>query len=141
MWKKGMHLQEIRVSSLIHEKSFKALTELPSFEPKTYDKLLARIDGIAVGNIYGKDPVMMKARKLPKNYKSWMEYRDFLLTTYPDKEKLPIFQKRFARQLNNNYVARQQCRQLILNDYENDLPIKNEEDPRIKTLEKWRNLL
>lgn len=141
MWKKGMHLQEIRVSSLIHEKSFKALTELPSFEPKTYDKLLARIDGIAVGNIYGKDPVMMKARKLPKNYKSWMEYRDFLLTTYPDKEKLPIFLKRFARQLNNNYVARQQCRQLILNDYENDLPIKNEEDPRIKTLEKWRNLL
>jgi len=50
-YKKGMGLQEIRVSSLIHEKSFKALVELPEFEPKTYDKLLKRIDGIAVGHI------------------------------------------------------------------------------------------
>ena len=141
MWKKGMHLNEIRVSSLIHEKSFKALTELPAFEPKTYDRLLDRIDGIAVGNIYGKDPAMMRARKLPKNYKTWKEYRDFLMTTYPDPDKLPIFQRRFSRQLDNEYVCRQQCRQLILNDYENDLPIRNIEDPREKTLEKWRNLL
>lgn len=141
MWKKGMNLQEIRVSSLIHEKSFKALTELPEFEPKTYDKLCERITGIQTANIYGKDKKVMKCQSLPKNYKSWMEYRDFLLETYPDKEKKPIFERRFVRQLNNNYVARQQCRQLILNDYENDLPIKNTEDPRQKTIDKWRNLL
>ena len=141
MWKKGMSIQEIRVSSLIHEKSFKALTELPEFEPKTYDKLCKRIKGIQTANIYGKESVMMKCRKLPKNFKSWMAYRDFLLDTYPDEEKKPIFEKRFARHLNNNYVARQQCRQLILNDYENDLPVKNTEDPREETLRKWRNIL
>ena len=45
-YKKGMGMQEIRVSSLIHEKSFKALVELPEFEPKTFDRLLKRIDGI-----------------------------------------------------------------------------------------------
>jgi len=141
MYKKGMGLQEIRVSSLIHEKSFKALVELPEFEPKTYDKLLKRIAGISIGNLYGKDRTMLKAQKLPKNYETWMQYRDFLLSTYPDETKKFIFVKRFSRHLDNNYVAKQQCRQLILNDYENNLPIKNDVDPIEKVKEKWRNLL
>lgn len=141
MWKKGMNLTEIRVSSLIHEKAFKALVELPEFEPKTYDRLLKRIDGISVGHIYGKDKAMMRVQKLPKNYKTWREYRDFLLATYPDPEKKEIFVKRFAKHLDNDYVARQQCRQLILNDYENNLPIDNKPDPREQILEKWRKIL
>lgn len=140
-FKKGMHHQEMRVSSLIHEKSFKALVELPEFEPKTYDKLLKRIDGISVGNLYGKDTKMLQVRKLPKNFKSWKDYRDFLLKTYPDEDKKKIFKERFSRHLNNNYVARQQCRQLILNDYENNLPVDNKPDPREKTIQKWRDLI
>jgi len=141
MWKKGMGLQEIRVSSLIHEKSFKALVELPEFEPKTYDRLLKRIKGISVANLYGKDRVAMKVQKLPKNFKSWREYRDFLLVTYPNLKKKEIFVKRFAKHLDNEYVARQQCRQLILNDYENNLPVDNKPDPREATIKKWRELL
>lgn len=141
MHKKGLGISEIRVSSLIHEKSFKALTELPEFEPKTYDKLLKRVKGVSFGNQYGKDSKMMKCRKLPKNYDNWMEYRDFLLKTYPDNSKKEIFVKRFNKQLNNNYVARQQCRQLILNDYENNLPIKNKPDPRKEKIKKWREIL
>lgn len=141
MFKKGMGLQEIRVSSLIHEKSFKALVELPEFEPKTYNRLLKRVQGISVGNLYGKDSLMLRVRKLPKNFNTWIEYRDFLLATYPDESKKHIFVRRFARHLNNAYVARQQCRQLVLNDYENNLPIDNQPDPREATIEKWRNLL
>lgn len=141
MYKKGMGLQEIRVSSLIHEKSFKALVELPEFEPKTFNRLLKRVKGIQVGHLYGKDNKMLRARKLPKNFKNWMEYRDFLLATYPDPEKKEIFVKRFGKHLNNNYVARQQCRQLILNDYENNLPVDNRPDPREATIAKWRALL
>ena len=140
-WKKGLPQNEIRVSSLIHEKSFKALVELPEFEPKTYDKLLKRVKGIQVGQLYGKDPKLLRARKLPKGYKSWSDYRNFLLETYPDPSKKDIFVRRFAHQLDNNYVARQQCRQLILNDYENNLPVDNKEDPREATLRKWRELL
>lgn len=141
MYKKGLGLQEIRVSSLIHEKSFRALVELPEFEPDTYDRLLKRIKGISVGNLYGKDRAMLKVSKLPKNYNSWREYRDFLLETYPDLEKKQIFERRFAKHLDNDYVARQQCRQLILNDYENNLPIDNKPDPREETIKKWRAIL
>ncbi|WP_304068775.1 phosphoadenosine phosphosulfate reductase domain-containing protein [Megamonas hypermegale] len=140
-WKKGMSIREIRVSSLIHEKSFRALVELPEFEPKTFDKLSKRISGIEVGHLYGKDPKMLRCQKLPKNYRSWMEYRDFLLDTYPDASKKWIFEKRFAHHLRNNYVARQECRQLILNDYENNLPVDNSPDPREETIKKWRDLL
>ena len=136
-----MSIQEIRVSSLIHEKSFKSLVELPEFEPKTYDRLTKRIKGIQVGNLYGKDKKLLRCQSLPKNYKSWREYRDFLLETYPDESKKWIFEKRFARYLDNNYVARQECRQLILNDYENNLPVDNDIDPREKTIAKWRALL
>lgn len=141
MHKKGMGLQEIRVSSLIHEKSFKALVELPEFEPKTYDRLLKRVKGISIGNLYGKDNKMLKVRKLPKNFKTWGDYRDFLLKTYPDETKKHIFEKRFARHLDNAYVARQQCRQLVLNDYENNLPVDSKPDPREATIKKWRELL
>lgn len=140
-FQKGMHQQEMRVSSLIHEHSFKALVELPEFEPETYDKLLKRIGGMSVGHIYGRDTKMMQVKKLPKNFNTWKDYRDFLLETYPDESKKEIFTKRFARQLDNSYVARQQCRQLILYDYENNLPIDNKPDPREKTMQKWRDLL
>ncbi len=140
-WRKGLGLQEIRVSSLIHEKSFKSLVDLPEFEPKTYDRLVKRIGGITIGNLYGKDAKLLRARALPPQHASWRAYRDFLLATYPDASKKWIFEQRFARQLDNEYVARQQCRQLLLNDYENNLSIDNGPDPREATIQKWRDLL
>jgi predicted phosphoadenosine phosphosulfate sulfurtransferase len=141
MYMKGMSITEMRVSSLIHEKSFKSLVELPEFEPKTYDKLVKRIAGIQVGNLYGKDDKLLRCRKLPKNYDTWLQYRDFLLQTYPEPDKKHIFEKRFSKHLNNNYVARQQCRQLILNDFENNLPVNNDVDPREERLNYWKSVL
>lgn len=140
-YKKGLGMKDMRVSSLIHERAFKSLVELPEFEPQTYDKLMARTKGIQVGNIYGKDDLMLKCRKLPKNYDNWIHYRDFLLSTIKDESIKQIFTKRFSKQLNNNYVARQQCKQLILNDYENNLPINNREDEREKKLNYWKGVL
>lgn len=129
-FRKGFAINEIRVSSLIHEKSFKSLVELPEFEPKTYDRLLKRVKGISFAQETGKTAKMFKARKLPKNYRSWRQYRDFLLGTYPEPQLATVFTRRFGRQLDNEYVARQQCRQLVLNDYENNLPVDNKPDPR-----------
>jgi len=141
LYLKGAPLNEMRVSSLIHEKSFKSLVDLPEFEPKTYDRLVKRIGGVTIGHLYGKDAKMLRARSLPKGHASWRAYRDFLLATYPDESKRWIFARRYARHLDNEYVARQQCRQLLLNDYENDLPVDNQPDPREKAIQKWRALL
>lgn len=141
MYKRGVPLLEMRISSLIHERSFKAICELPEFEPDTYDKLVRRIKGIATANLYGKTPQLLRCNKRPKAYKTWAEYRDFLLATYPDKDKRPIFEKRFAKHLQNEYVARQQCRQIMLNDYENNLPIDNSVGAREETIRKWMAVL
>lgn len=150
MYRKGMKLPDMRVSSLIHEKAYKSLVELPEFEPHTYDRLVKRLKGVTIGNLYGKDKKMLRVQKLPKNFKTWRSYRDFLLKTYPDINRKEIFEKRFSKQFDCEYVAHQQCRQLILNDYENNLTIDNKlEDPRevearrvreIK-LKKWMELL
>lgn len=129
-FKKGYPISETRVSSLIHEKSFKALIDLPEFEPKTYARLQKRIKGIALAQETAKAATLFRARKLPQNFRSWIAYRDFLLATHPDAEKRPIFARRFARHRVNEYVARQQVRQLVLNDYENNLPVHDEDDPR-----------
>lgn len=130
MLKKGYAWNEMRISSLIHERSFKALVDLPEFEPQTYDRLLKRAKGIGLAQETAKDAKLFRARKLPKNFTSWRAYRDFLIATHPDPAKCAIMARRFAAHLDNEYVARQQVRQLLLNDYENNVPVDSSPDPR-----------
>ncbi|MFO7181637.1 MAG: phosphoadenosine phosphosulfate reductase family protein [Pseudomonadota bacterium] len=140
-FRKGYPITEMRVSSLIHERAFKSIVDLPEFEPKTYNRLLKRIKGIALAQEAGKNAKLFRCRKLPKNFKSWIAYRDFLLKTHPDRERVGIFEKRFARQRTNEYVARQQCRQLILNDYENNVGIDDAPDPREELIRYYEEVL
>src|SRR5690606_11683894 len=140
-FRKGYPITEMRVSSLIHERAFKSIVDLPEFEPKTYNRLLKRIKGIALAQEAGKNAKLLRCRKLPKNFKSWIAYRDFLLKTHPDRERVGIFEKRFARQRTNEYVARQQCRQLILNDYENNVGIDDAPDPREELIRYYEEVL
>lgn len=140
-FRKGYPITQMRVSSLIHERSFKSIVDLPEFEPKTYDRLQKRVKGIALAQETGKSAKLYACRKLPKNFKSWLTYRDFLIQTHSDKKRLHIFTKRFERHLNNEYVARQQCRQLILNDYENNLPVDSKPDPREELIVYYKRVL
>src|SRR5690625_4585478 len=140
-FRKGYPISEMRSSSLIHEQSFKSICDLPEFEPRTYNRLLKRIKGSALAQEAGRNAKLYRCRKLPKNFTSWIDYRDFLMKTHPDKERLPIFERRFARHLNNEYVARQQCRQLVLNDYENNLPVDNAPDPREELIRYYDEVL
>lgn len=139
--RKGMHPASMRVSSLIHERSFHAICDLPEFEPETYAKLQRRVKGIALAQERGKDAKLFAVRKLPKNFTSWRTYRDHLLATHQDRERVGIFTKRFGKQLDNEYVARQQVRQLILNDYENNLPIDSSPDPREALIRYYEDVL
>lgn len=140
-FRKGTPINEIRVSSLIHERSFKSIVDLPEFEPDTYNKLLKRIKGIAFAQETARQARMFRAQKLPQNFKTWRSYRDFLLETYPRDDKRDIFRERFARHLENEWVARQQCRQLILGDFENNVPVTNRPDPREQLISYYREVL
>lgn len=140
-FKKGVPAHAMRVSSLTHEHAFKSIQDLPEFEFKTYERLLKRIKGISFAQETARNKKAFSVQKLPKAFKTWREYRDNLLATFPDAEKKAIFERRFSHHLENEYVARQQCRQLFLNDYENNLPIKNTEDPKDIRIAYWREVL
>lgn len=139
---RGVPLSKMRVSSLCHEKSFSAIQDLPEFEPNTYERLLKRAKGISFAQETAKDGKMFRCRKLPKNFKKWSDYRDFLLATYPDASRVEIFRKRFSKHPQSENIARQQCRQLILNDYENNLPVDIKAELKLQeTIEYWKNIL
>lgn len=138
---KGVTPSNARVSSLTHEKSFKSIKDLPEFEFKTYERLLKRIQGVSFAQETAKNNKMFAVKELPNNFKKWHLYRDFLLKTYPDLEKKHIFEERFSKHLENEYVARQQCKQLVLNDYENNFPVDNKESPFQTRIDYWRSVL
>lgn len=137
-FKKGVSPSKMRVSSLIHEKSYKSISDLIEFEPYTYDKLLARCAGISFVQETANDKKSFKCQRLPKNFTSWRSYRDFMLSTYENKAMLEVFMKRFSTQEDSEFVARQQCRQLYMNDYENNVSITKKKETNLKS---WMELL
>jgi len=140
-FRKGYPVTEMRVSSLIHERSFRSLVDLPEFEPKTYDRLQKRIKGIALAQETARSAKLFRCSKLPQNFRSWRSYRDHLLASYPVEAHHAIFVRRFSRHLDNEHVARQQCRQLICGDIENNLAIRSEPDPRDALIDLYDEVL
>lgn len=135
MWMKGYKLTEMRVSNLIHEKAFDSLVDLQEFEPETYDRLLVRLKGIHTAARYAKEPMIFGAKKMPGVFQTWRAYRDFLIQTFPG-DKLNRFLKRFSNQPDNERVYRQQVRQLLINDWENNVPVIQNRNNR-QSLKKW----
>lgn len=129
---------KMRVSNLIHEKSFKCLTDLQVLEPTTFEKVIARIKGTHCAALYAKESMIYHADKLPSAFKTWLEYRDYLLATIPTEKKYR-FEKRFAEQGQDEYVYRQQCKQLLINDWENNISVTKK--PKIDRLAKWMEIL
>jgi predicted phosphoadenosine phosphosulfate sulfurtransferase len=134
---------KMRVSNLIHEKSYKCLVDLPRFEPETYDKLCRRISGIATASRYASEKVMFNNKQLPKHYKSWEEFRDFLLNNLPNEEHRERFRKRFEKQKRNERTYRAQAGQLLICDFEgNRTTIDHKKDEKIeREKQKWMALV
>lgn len=139
MWAKGHGIQEMRVSNLIHEQAFHSLSTLQEFEHDTYEALQRRLKGVHAAALYADEQSVYQTLVRPKAHKTWRAYRDFLLDTLPvDVGK---FRVRFARQPDAENVARGQCRALLLNDHEGNLPIDTAvKDPRA-ALAKWMEIL
>ncbi len=125
MWQHGVAIKDMRISNLHHETAVHALYILQEIEPKTWNKLTKRLEGIdTTAKIDRKDS--FTAKELPFMFSSWVEYRDFLLeklVTNPDfKER---FKKKFER-MEDTYFAmnnkddmyRVQISSILLNDWE-----------------------
>lgn len=127
---KDYNKEEMRVSCLIHEKSFHCLADLPEFEPETYEWLCQRVKGIATAMRYVKEKQMYSNEKLPTYYKNWKEFRDFLLANHPNQIQKERFEKRFSRHPNNEDVYKQQVGQLLINDFENITNVRTDQEEK-----------
>lgn len=134
------YFQTMRVSNLVHEKSFSCLSDLQKIEPQTYHKLLKRLQGVHCAANYANRENVYFPNDLPENFKTWLEYRDYLLETTPYQKK-SRFEKRFSGQPKNEYVYRQQVKQLLINDWENNVPVNKKIDRRQELKEKWYHIL
>ena len=137
---KGVRIPQFRVSNLIHEKAFKCLAFLQEFEPETYERLVRRLKGVSIAARYAKEKVMFRATTRPAAFETWLSYRDYLLDTVPTDHK-QIFLNRFTGQVENESAYRQQVKQLLINDWENNVPVIQKEEITENILAKWRAIL
>jgi len=130
----------MRVSNLIHEKSFGCLSDLQKLEPDTYARLLVRLKGVHCAAKYVARDGVYNAIDLPDNFDNWLQYRDylFLSTPYTHKKR---FMNRFNKQPPEEYIYQQQVRQLLINDWENNTPVKRKKNKRKELIDKWYSIL
>lgn len=122
MYMLGLNLRQMRVSNLIHEKAYRCLHELQEIEPETYDKLEHRLKGVHCAAIYAKENMMYSIKKLPSNFKTWKEYKDFLLDNiHPDLAK--IFRYQWSRFGDTDDVGacKYMVKRILLCDWEGNI--------------------
>lgn len=133
---------KMRISNLIHEKSYGCLTDLPKFEPNTYNKLCKRIGGISTASRYASEKLVFSNKVLPSHYKTWKEFRDFLLENVKNEEHKLKFKNRFEKQNKNEKIYQAQVGQLLINDYENSKSFDTKKEEKTKLIkEKWMEIL
>jgi predicted phosphoadenosine phosphosulfate sulfurtransferase len=135
----GLNISTMRVSNLIHEKAFKALATLQDFEPDTYDRLVRRLGGVHCAALYAKDEQVYSASARPAAFATWREYRDYLLSTTPGEEIRARYTRRFAGQPTDEATCQQQVKQILINDWENNVPVMRQKAARLR--EVWWNRL
>lgn len=133
---------KMRVSNLVHEKSYKCLIDLPKYEPDTYNKLSKRIGGIETASRYASEKLVFSNKKLPSHYQTWKEFRDFLLLNIPTEEHREKFIARFTKQETTEKIYQAQVGQLLINDFENSRSFDTKKSEKAqKVREKWMQIL
>lgn len=114
MYQYGVPLQNMRVSALIHETSWHAIEMLQEFERDTYNKFVARINGVSTFN-HAFDECGIIPKELPFAFKDWKEYRDYLLFHITKPEYWELFRNRWKKQDGDDWY-KVHIREIIIND-------------------------
>lgn len=127
MYMLGGNLRHFRVSNLVHEKAFRCLTDLQELEPETYDKLEQRLQGVHTAAIYGKEDLIYSIKSLPENFKTWKEYKDFLLESiHPDLKKMFKFQWSRFGDTDDPRACKYMVKRILLCDWEGNITMSND---------------
>jgi len=125
MYMLGGNLRYFRVSNLVHEKAFRCLTDLQELEPETYDKLEQRLKGVHTAAMYGKENLMYSIKELPQQFKTWKEYKDFLLASiHPDLKRIFEYQWLRLQNIDDEDCFKYMVKRILLCDWEGNITNK-----------------
>lgn len=114
MYRWGVSKSKMRVSALIHETAWASIEMLQEFEPKTYNRFVARVPGVSTfGHSFDEGGVVPKS--LPFAFKDWKEYRDYLLEHICPPEDRETYTKRWQGQDGDGWY-KIHVKEVILND-------------------------
>lgn len=121
MYRHGQSPAHMRVSNYHHETAIKSLFFLQEIEPHTWEAATKRLPGLATAGQVGEADYYPKT--LPFMFKSWREYRDYLLENLiTDPDDREVFQRRFDNLDRSHWYVEQDRRDreavngLIAND-------------------------
>lgn len=122
MYMLGHDLRAMRVSNLVHEKSFRCLADLQELEPDTYSRIEERLQGVHAAAIYAKENLIYSIKTLPKQFKTWKEYKDFLLDSiHPDLKKLFSYQWSRFGDTDDTGACKYMVKRILLCDWEGNI--------------------
>jgi len=122
MYMLGGNLRYFRVSNLVHEKAFRCLTDLQELEPETYNRLEERLQGVHTAAIYGKENLIYSIKNLPEQFKTWKEYKDFLLNSiHPDLKRLFEYQWSRFKDTDDTGACKYMVKRILLCDWEGNI--------------------
>ncbi|CEQ29805.1 Predicted phosphoadenosine phosphosulfate sulfotransferase [[Clostridium] sordellii] len=98
-YKAGLKPSQMRVASPFNDYAKDALNLYRVLEPKTWTKLVGRVQGVNFASIYGKTKAVgYRNITLPEGY-TWKSYTKFLLDTLPDRVR-NSYVKKFNTSIN-----------------------------------------
>lgn len=110
----GLAKEAMRVSALIHETAWHSIEMLQEFEPDTYNKFIRRVSGVGTfAHTFDSGDII--PRQLPFAFKSWQEYRDYLLVNIVKPEYHELFRNRWKNQTGDEWY-RVHVKEIVLND-------------------------
>ena len=140
----------MRVSNLNHETAVSALFYLQEIDTKLYNSLVGRLKGIDYAGKFGYDNYFIK--DLPYMFKTWKEYRDYLLQHIVKKDRIEKFQSQLDKQDREfedlpqyDNIVRAHINIILTNDWEgarfHNLEVTySTKETRANSLKKFKNI-
>lgn len=94
----GVSKNHMRVSALIHEIAYGSFRQLQEFEPQTYKRFTARVNGSSTFNHAYHNEGFITPKQLPFMFADWKEYRDYLLEHIVQPQYRDLFRRRWQGQ-------------------------------------------
>lgn len=108
LYRIGTPVKDMRVSNLNHETAVQSLYRLQEIDAPLYNAMTARLQGVDATVKFGLDDFFVNQHELPFMFRSWMEYRDYLLEHLiinPDYRRKMMLQFVWDDMLYNNALG------------------------------------